>query len=275
VTGYPIPMIAGDELSPPLMDSLVVLKRNYRFSVDSGIGSAAKAVRGGDGPAALAVFTGEAHPEMVWRGVPAASAMKGELTGAVIGGYDSVLKSASPGEALAAFESFRILCALRRGPYGVAAINELVEDILAGKGLIDPSTPWYHGRPVMVTANDYNQGLFNGDVGIAFADPPGKVRLFFPATGGGLRSFSPLRLPEHETAYAMTVHKSQGSEFERALLLLPPADSEVLTRELLYTAITRARSGVEIWGDEKVFATAVERRTLRKSGIRDALWPRD
>ena len=260
---------------PPLADSLVALKRNYRFSAESGIGRAATAVRDGDGVSALSIIGDGAYPEMKWRQAPSPDGLKKELARTVVEGYVRFLQLPSPTEALASFDAFRILCAVRQGPYGVLAVNSLVEGTLAEKGLIDPASRWYHGRPVMVTVNDYNLRLFNGDVGIAFADPEsgGKLRVFFPAPGGVTRKFSPSRLPAHETVYAMTVHKSQGSEFDRILFILPPTDSEILTRELIYTAITRAKSGVEIWGEEKVFIAGVERRIERKSGLKDALWP--
>jgi exodeoxyribonuclease V alpha subunit len=126
----------------------------------------------------------------------------------------------------------------------------------------------------MVTRNDYALKLFNGDIGIILPDPAAdnELRAFFPAADGGLRALLPLRLPDHETAYAMTVHKSQGSEFERVLLLLPDRQSDVLSRELIYTAITRAKDNVEVWGAEDVFVASVERRIERRSGLRDALW---
>ena len=126
----------------------------------------------------------------------------------------------------------------------------------------------------MVTVNDYHLKLFNGDIGIVLPDPQngGTPRVWFPAPEGGIRHVSPVRLPAHETVYAMTVHKSQGSEFDRVLMLLPDHDSEALTRELIYTGITRAKNEVEIWGDEAVFVSAVSRRIERKSGLRDALW---
>ena len=164
-----------------------------------------------------------------------------------------------------------------RDPYGVEGVNPLVEGILAEKGLIDVDSRWYRGRPVMITVNDYNLKLFNGDVGIVFPDydAGGKPRVYFPTPDGGVRKISPLRLPAHETVYAMTIHKSQGSEFERVLLLLPAHDSEIMTRELIYTGITRAKDAVEIWGDEKVFVAAVARKIERKSGLKDALWSGD
>ncbi len=126
----------------------------------------------------------------------------------------------------------------------------------------------------MITVNDYALRLFNGDVGIALPDPEqhGALAVFFPAEDGGVRKISPLRLPAHETVFAMTVHKSQGSEFDRVLLVIPPTDSLVLTREILYTGITRARSSVEIWCGEELLAAAVTRRIERRSGLRNALW---
>jgi exodeoxyribonuclease V alpha subunit len=126
----------------------------------------------------------------------------------------------------------------------------------------------------MVTRNDYNLRLFNGDIGITLADPGAghQLRVFFPSSDGRIRKFPPLRLPEHETVFAMTVHKSQGSEFDQVLFILPDVSARVLTRELIYTAITRAREKVRVWGKEEVFHSAVSRRISRASGLRQALW---
>ncbi|MBN2125552.1 MAG: ATP-binding domain-containing protein, partial [Deltaproteobacteria bacterium] len=179
-----------------------------------------------------------------------------------------------PLESFRILDGFRILCALREGPWGVAAFNVLVERILRKEGLIGSEKgPWYAGRPILVTRNDYSLHLFNGDVGVLLPDPAsqGELRAHFPGPGGILRRFHPARLPEHETVYAMTVHKSQGSEFARVLLVLPDRDSPVLTRELLYTGITRARERVEIRGKKEVFQVAVSRGIERRSGLRDAL----
>jgi exodeoxyribonuclease V alpha subunit len=126
----------------------------------------------------------------------------------------------------------------------------------------------------MITRNDYNLKLFNGDVGIILPDSESsrELRAYFPSEEGTIRKFPPLRLPEHETVYAVTVHKSQGSEFDNVLLLLPDVEAPVLTRELIYTGITRARERVAVWGKEEVFRAAVSRRIERTSGLRDALW---
>jgi exodeoxyribonuclease V alpha subunit len=126
---------------------------------------------------------------------------------------------------------------------------------------------------VLVTRNDYTLMLFNGDIGVTLPDPArGPLCVHFPGPAGQTRPFAPQRLPEHETAYALTVHKSQGSEFDEVLLILPDRDSPVLTRELLYTALTRARNRIVVCGRAEVIATAVGRRIRRASGLRDALW---
>jgi exodeoxyribonuclease V alpha subunit len=126
----------------------------------------------------------------------------------------------------------------------------------------------------MVTRNDYGLRLFNGDIGIALADPEsaGALRVFFAAPDGAMRRFEPYRMPEHETAFAMTIHKSQGTEFDRVLLVLPEGDARVLTRELLYTGVTRARRRVDLWAGEAALVSALSRRIERVSGLRDALW---
>jgi exodeoxyribonuclease V alpha subunit len=130
------------------------------------------------------------------------------------------------------------------------------------------------GQPVMITRNDYNLQLFNGDVGIVFPDPEShnQHRVYFANDSGEIRKIIPTMLPAYETVYAMTVHKSQGSEFDNVLLILPNRDSPVLTRELLYTAITRARYKVEIWGKKDVFRSAVGKQILRESGLNEILW---
>ncbi len=274
IAGGRIPVEPSAAPLPSLTDSLVVLKKNYRFGADSGIGEVGRAVNAGDGEGAIALLKGESCRDMAWRSVPKPDGLRKALSATVVAGYGAYLAAGSPEEALERFDAFRVLCAVRQGHCGAAGLNATVEDILAGKGLIDPHSRWYRGRPVMITVNDYNLKLFNGDVGIVFPDPEtgGNPRVFFPAPDGGVRRISPVRLPAHETVYAMTIHKSQGSEFDRVLMLLPGHDSEVLTRELIYTGITRARNGVEIWSDEELFITAVSRRIERKSGLREALW---
>ena len=139
--------------------------------------------------------------------------------------------------------------------------------MLEQEGLIERAGDWYPGRPIMVTENDYQLGLFNGDIGLITIDENDDetLRANFPDSEGGIRSFSPARLPAHETVYATTIHKSQGSEFDRVLIVLPNSPSAILSRELLYTAITRAKKEVLLFGEEEIISAAIEKRIERAS----------
>jgi len=256
-----------------LSSSLVVLEKNYRFQPGSGIAEISRAVNAGLEREALARLKSNMTGTIVWHSSPSREELRSALAPKVVAGYQSYLEAASPEEALERFDRFRVLCALRDGPYGVSGLNSQVESTLARKGLIAPSTIFYAGRPVLVTVNDYAMRLFNGDTGVLFPDPEygGAPRVFFSTPHGGVRSIPPERLPVHETAYAMTIHKSQGSEFECVLMVLSQVDSELQTRELIYTGITRAKKSVEIWADEAVFCAAVKKKTERSSGLREAL----
>ncbi len=264
----------GEEGSMGIGDSIIHLERTYRFGAGSGIGRISRAVNNGDGAGSIGMMKSGAFADIRWRDLPRPEAAGAALRTCIIEGFSPYLQETEPAKALDLFSSFRILCALREGPYGVHGLNLLVEQILRHAGAVKKEGRWYRGRPVMVTRNDYNLRLFNGDVGITFPDPKAgnDLRVFFPAPDGSMRTFPPLRLPDHETVYALTVHKSQGSEFDRLVLILPDRDFPVLTRELIYTAVTRARQAVEIWGKEEVFCQAVSRRIERTSGLREALW---
>jgi len=266
---------ASPERCSTLADCVVQLKRNYRFGQHSAIYRLSLAINEGHTEDALQILRncgGSAAADLVSAPLPRRGELKAALRERVIAGFSEFVQAPDPLAALAALARFRILCVLREGPFGVAGLNDLTEEILEEAGLIRPPSQWYAHRPVMITRNDYNLKLFNGDIGIFLPDgDSGELRAFFPGPDNTLRKFLPLRLPEHETAYAMTVHKSQGSEFDRVLFILPDRESPVLSRELLYTGITRARTGVELWFDEKVFRAALVRRVTRSSGLCDAL----
>jgi len=275
VTGCSLEETVSKTVPPPLADSLVVLRKNFRFAAGSAIGMLSRAINEGDQRAVLETLRDKTQESVCLRDLPTAGVLSSALESTVLAGFREYLShQESAVDALAAFDRFRVLCAVRGGSYGVSALNRAVEDLLAAQRLISPTSVWYSGRPVMITVNDYVLRLFNGDVGIALPDPeqPGTLAVFFPAEEGGVRKISPLRLPPHETVFAMTVHKSQGSEFDRVLLVIPPTDSLILTREILYTGITRARETVEIWCGEELLAAAVTRRIERRSGLRNALW---
>ena len=258
-----------------LADCIVELRRNYRFGEKSSIHRLSRAVNLGEVESAFDVLReskSATGSSVSWNTLPSPAALKGALKPHVLLRYREYLQAANPREALNAFGRFRILCAVRKGPYGVENLNRLVEEILTEAGLINASGRFYAGRPVMVVRNDYNLKLFNGDIGFVRMNEKNELRACFAGPDQILREVMPLRLSEHETAYAMTVHKSQGSEFERVLLILPRDDSTVLTRELIYTGLTRASAEVELWADPEIFVTAVRRKIARRSGLREALW---
>ena len=273
-TGYNIHELSCGKDEPGLQDCIVELRKNYRFRGGSGISKVSRAVNeGADDRAAELLGKGE-FEDIAWVGLPPPDKLPTAFREMIVDGFRGYLKARDPGEIFRLFNDFRILCAVREGPYGIVRINRIVEQILGEEKLIRPEEKWYEGRPVMVTRNDYSLHLFNGDIGVILADPMtgNERRAFFAEADGTLKKFHPLRLPEHETVYAMTVHKSQGSEFNRIAFILPDRQSPVLTRELIYTGITRAKENVTLYGTEEIFRTAVARRIKRTSGLRDALW---
>jgi exodeoxyribonuclease V alpha subunit len=256
-----------------LSDSIVVLQKSYRFGPDSGIGLLASAVNEGKPSASFDLLKETAHDDIHWSDIPPAENLENIIEESYLPLYSEYLTSKSPEEAFSLFNKFHLLCALRHGPYGVIAVNRIIEHLCRRRGLIQTGGRWYKCQPVMVTANDYQLKLFNGDVGILFPDleTDGELRIFFPAEGGGFRKLLPGRLKGYETVYAMTIHKSQGSEFDHVAIILSDHLSEVLTKELLYTAITRAKKRIDIWGSKEVFTEALTRTSRRQSGLNDAL----
>jgi exodeoxyribonuclease V alpha subunit len=195
----------------------------------------------------------------------------------VVAAARAVLASAREGaaeEAIAALGAFRVLCAHRHGPYGVAAWTARIEGWLAadGDGFAGADGDWYAGRPLLVTENDYGLRLFNGDTGVVVVGGSDRLRAAFERQGRVVE-LSPARLSAVDTVYAMTVHKSQGSQFGTAAVLLPEPGSPLLTRELLYTAVTRARERLILAGSEASIRAAVARPAARASGLRTRLWP--
>ena len=244
------------------------LTKSFRFSDASGIAALSRLINSGDSAAAAALVQAGQFPDITWRPLPTGKVFERAFASAVRDGYARYARADSPGEALAGLAEFRVLSPLRSGTYGIDTLNRVCQGALApGRtGSADGSRP----MPVMITGNNYELGLFNGDTGVVL-ESDGSPAVWFENPEGGLRHLSVLRLPPYESAFAMTVHKSQGSEFDRVLLILPDHLSEVLSRELLYTAVTRARCSLEIWGTEEVFRQTVERRTLRESGLCERL----
>lgn len=271
--------IKACEKGQGLYDCIVVLKKSLRFTGKSKIWELSQAVNIGEWKLTSAILKNNKGRGIKWEEFKASKDSYSIIAKKIIDGYSDYLIAQDPYTALERFNRFKLLCALKVGPYGAYSLNRLAEEVLKKEKLIKTEMPneypWYRGRPVLITKNDYSLGLFNGDMGITMPDPKEGGRnlyVFFPEASGGLRRYSPYRIKEHETAYAMTVHKSQGSEFDHVCLVFPDKDYPVLTRELVYTGITRARKSVLIWGSEHVLKAAVSRRIKRASGLRDALW---
>jgi exodeoxyribonuclease V alpha subunit len=257
-----------------LHDCLVSLDESYRYRADSGIGRLARAINAGDTASALSVLrgaAGAAERDAVLFEPDAAGAPARALEGLVVTGYAPFIRATEPAEKLALLGRYRVLCALRQGRFGVEQQNEDIERWLAEAGLLDTSSTFYENRPIIVTQNDYSLGLFNGDVGVVVRDEHGRLRVCFEGAEGP-RLLSPGRLPPHETVFATTIHKSQGSEFDAVSIVLPEAASALVGRELIYTAVTRARRRVDLFSTLEVIRSALARTVQRPSGLRDALW---
>ncbi|UVL88698.1 exodeoxyribonuclease V subunit alpha [Pseudomonas sichuanensis] len=289
----------GESPRSPLAQQIVMLRHSRRFGEGSGIGQLARLVNRQQAPEARALLASK--PDDVF-----CLTLGGEhdkrfdrllLEGLNRGaegpqGYRSYLRNIGrlrpppgtpaedprweqwAGEVLSRFEDFQLLCAVRKGAWGVEGLNQRVERVLHNAGLIDSQQLWYEGRPVLVTRNDYGLGLMNGDIGIALRLPDDQgqapLRVAFPRNdgSGGVRFVLPSRLSEVETVFAMTVHKSQGSEFSHTALVLPDALNPVLTKELVYTGITRAKHCFSLIEPRSgVFEEAVGRRVRRVSGL--------
>jgi exodeoxyribonuclease V alpha subunit len=275
----------GDDIAaeaPPsgattIGDGIVVLDRVYRYG--AAIARLAEAIRSGDADGAIDVLRAE-HPEITWlAGEPEAPVYEEAGLEAVrretLEAGRAVVQAAragAGGEALRALSEFRLLCAHRRGPFGVSTWTSRQQAWLAEEiDDLDLEQRDYVGRPLLITENDYELGLYNGDTGVIVQSDPGHTTAVFER-GAELMSFSPLRLSGVETVYAMTIHKSQGSQFDTAAVLLPPADSPIVTRELLYTAVTRARERLILVAGEDTVRAAVGRPVSRASGLRERLW---
>jgi len=268
------PGVGGPDGS--LQDCIVLLEKSHRFAPDSSIASISRSVNRGRSDRALQLMRDAEPSEFQWvdLGNQGSENWTSSLASRIVGGFRDYAMAKSPEESFRHFLRFRVLCALRKGPFGVESVNRAIEGWLEKEGLIKPYQRWYRGRPILITRNDYRIGLFNGDVGIVLPESASDATqmVYFQDSEGGVRAVRPSMLPDHETVFAMTVHKSQGSEFDEVLFLLPGRPTRVLSRELLYTGLTRAIRRVEVWGSEGVIREAVINRIERSSGLRDALW---
>ncbi|MEI6950134.1 exodeoxyribonuclease V subunit alpha [Paraflavisolibacter sp. H34] len=258
------PEAAAEENAHPLFGYIVELRHSHRFSGEAGIGRFSKAVIGARA-ADLQAFLPPATDQQV----EIDPDYSPKIFESFAAGYAAFIREKDTLSALKLLGELRVLCALREGEQGLHALNKKIERYLQKKGLLSLSGEFYEHRPVMVTRNYYNLNLFNGDIGLLRYDARGQLRAWFEDGEGGVRSVAPGYLSQCETVFAMTIHKSQGSEFNRVLVVLPQsADIPILTRELLYTGVTRARTSVLIQGSGDGILSCAGRCVERGSGVR-------
>ncbi len=242
-----------------MLNSVVKLQHSYRFDEASLIGRLAYAIQAGNAEAVIKELA--AAGKETW--------LQEEDNARLIAGYQpyfkAIMQAESPLACIQSFDVYRVLCAIKQGPQSVASVNAVIERHIAKLGWRSQHD-FYHGRPIMITQNDYRQQLFNGDTGLILKGETGQLRACF-LIDNELRWVDLIRLPAHETAFAMTVHKSQGSEFDHVCVVLPQEDTAILNRELLYTAITRAKKQVSLFCNEAILRKTVMTQHERETGL--------
>ena len=270
LTGFQIP---GNDGVAPISDGVCLLRKSYRFHAKSGVGQLAGVMNRGESRQLSSVWK-RGFKDIAWHDLNLEHVYQAAIA-QTVEGYSEYLNAMKSGadhrSILKAFSKIRLLCALTEGPYGIAGLNLVIEQSLTKKKLIAIGQDrFYAGRPVMVTQNDVSLGLYNGDIGIVLETDEG-LRVVFELADGSIKPFLPSRLPEHQTAYAMTVHKSQGSEFEHTILIFPPAPCPVMNRELVYTGVTRAKDQLDVYASHYSLVRAIDQKTQRFSGLTLAL----
>ena len=285
VVNVPVSAKTGGRIA----DHIVYLEKSHRVQDDGGISKLASAVNSGDVDSAMRLLDSDAQQNLLLVSQDSVN-LTNVLRENVLPVCKKFAAAESPLQALQIMSDTGVLCALRHGPTGSVRINSLVEKLLIDDGVISRgafgdsgyNNGYYHGRPLMITENSGHQRLFNGDHGLVLIDENNTPAVYFAAdtasiadgcdSADSVRVIGCNRLPQHETFYAMTVHKSQGSEYSTVVVVLPDMDSPILSRELLYTAITRARSKVIVLANEEQLRACIERRSIRQSGLRENFW---
>lgn len=248
---------------PALRDHLVLLKFSRRFNDATGLGALSKAIRLGQSQEALALLESDQHPDISLKELP----QNQEALLTHLQPYlQQYLGAKSLPDLFQAYNQLRLLTGLREGRWGVTGLNQLIEQFLRRKGHHFQGNQ-YVGRPIIVTKNDYGQQLFNGDIGIVWREKGRPLKAYFPTQTEGFRAVPLLKLPTVESAWALTVHKSQGSEFNEVFLVMPPEEHLLCKRELLYTGLTRARQKATLFGNANQVSYAIEHPTKRFSGL--------
>ena len=257
--------------SPGLRDSIVRLQISHRYDDAGGIGRLAEAIRVGDEEAVIGILEDPLQSAVELCPIESIPETRARLVGASRRIHQEIGGADTESDKLERLGLYRVLCAHRRGPLGAEALCAVLDEAAAAERHTIRRSDWWLGRMLLVTQNAPDQNLWNGDVGLIEETTMG-LRAIFPDGAGGIRTLSPGRLPAHESAIAMSVHKSQGSEFDVVDLVLGDVLSRVMTRELVYTGVTRARSKIRIHASESVLRDAIGRRVSRDSGLGDRVW---
>ena len=259
--------VAAATPQPALAGHRVHLQRGYRQADSLDLAPLAAAVRAGDADAALALLRDGALAGVTWH-PDLDDPLSGPTRSTLLDAWRAVASAADPRAALLQAARARLLTALRDGPQGAIALNARIEEAIAGVR----REPYFHGRLLLVQQNDYRQQLFNGDIGVCWRDADGEIAAWFAdGSDDGVRRVHPSALPAHDSAFAMTVHKAQGSEFDDVWFLLPRHDARTLSRELVYTAMTRARRALHVCAGEDALRAALARHVARVSGLQRRL----
>ena len=251
-----------------LNDSVLYLTKSYRFDEESGIGNLASLVKQSEVTSDQIGSLINENPELKNQQFDFSKHSLEDLAKSLSIQVETVKEIRNAKKLLKFWKESAWLTVLRRGPEGSRELNRLVEKILVLQRTVQPENGWYHGRPVIITRNSYAMGVFNGDLGVCLKDSDGKMTVYVES-GSEIKKLQPNRLTDYAPAYFLTVHKSQGSEFDHVNLLLPKRDTPILTRELLYTAITRARNSFHLYGDLELFTKGVQRETVRYTGLKE------
>ena len=249
------------------------LRQNFRFAKDSRLHRLCHAVKTGDADRAVQLIKADkggirSNP------LPSPKGLKRELRNCLLAHYAQLHSEYNPQVALKLLGERCLLSPLRKGPYGVEALNQTMESLLSLRHPSIREERYYHGKPILITENSYELNLFNGETGVILASPDQPLEMqawFYGESRSEVRKFPISALPAFETSYAMTVHKAQGSEYRKVYLILPLKKAPILTRELLYTALSRSRKTVDIWANLPILKFAIRNRTRRSSGIVDRL----
>lgn len=285
LTGF-TSLVGKQAASANMADNLCLLRKSYRFDQYSGIGYLAKAVNSGAASSKQLLQLCNEYDDLSYYANHEDSFSA--LDRLILAGYTPYLQHLVPITAenrdsarnlLKELNKFKLLCATREGEWGVDGLNRRCQRVLINAGLISKQVDlqgnerdtWYIGRPIMITQNNYHLGLYNGDIGLCLMDDENQLRIYFQMADGSIADFQPSRLPAHGTVFAMTVHKSQGSEFDHTVLLLPEPPLPVVTRELIYTGITRAKKQLTLFAHLPVMVSAIKHKTQRASRLVERL----